>query len=82
VVGDQVNKDAAWYYPPRKDAAKQIKDYIAFWQRRHGRAVNTLFIFTQPFLPPRSGGKPPHSRLRGMRGPSGSDGQYADAICR
>ena len=36
VVGDQVNKDAAWYYPAPKDAAKQIKDYIAFW---HGVMV-------------------------------------------
>jgi uncharacterized protein (DUF427 family) len=26
------NADAAWYYPAPKDAAKQIKDYIAFWR--------------------------------------------------
>lgn len=32
VVGGQVNKDAAWYYPDPKDAAKQIKGYIAFWK--------------------------------------------------
>jgi uncharacterized protein (DUF427 family) len=32
VVGDKVNKDAAWYYPEPKDAAKQIKDYVAFWK--------------------------------------------------
>ena len=30
-VGDEENKDAAWYYPEPKDAAKQIKDYVAFW---------------------------------------------------
>ncbi|MBA3912781.1 MAG: DUF427 domain-containing protein [Acidobacteriales bacterium] len=26
------NKDAAWYYPDPKPAAKQIKGYIAFWK--------------------------------------------------
>jgi uncharacterized protein (DUF427 family) len=32
VVDGQVNKDAAWYYPAPKDAAQQIKGYIAFWK--------------------------------------------------
>ena len=32
VVEGQVNKDAAWYYPETKDAAKHVKDYIAFWK--------------------------------------------------
>jgi uncharacterized protein (DUF427 family) len=32
VVDGQVNKDAAWYYPEPKDAAKQIKGYVAFWR--------------------------------------------------
>jgi len=32
VVGEQTNKDAAWYYPDPSEAAKQIKDYIAFWK--------------------------------------------------
>ncbi|MBO0351509.1 DUF427 domain-containing protein [Phormidium pseudopriestleyi FRX01] len=32
VVEGQVNKDAAWYYPNVKDAAKQIKGYVAFWR--------------------------------------------------
>ena len=32
VVGDQINKDAAWYYPDPSDAAKQIKDHVAFWK--------------------------------------------------
>ena len=32
VVGDQVNKDAAWYYPEPKAAASEIKDRIAFWK--------------------------------------------------
>ncbi|XZN90314.1 MAG: DUF427 domain-containing protein [Microcoleus sp.] len=31
-VGGQVNKDAAWYYPTPKDAAKNIEGYIAFWK--------------------------------------------------
>ncbi len=30
-VNGQRNQDAAWYYPAPKDAAKQIKDYVAFW---------------------------------------------------
>ena len=32
VVGGEVNADAAWYYPAPKDAAKQIKDRVAFWR--------------------------------------------------
>jgi uncharacterized protein (DUF427 family) len=32
VVGDEVNKDAAWYYPDPKDAAKKIAGYVAFWR--------------------------------------------------
>lgn len=32
VVDGEENKDAAWYYPEPKDAAKQIKDYVAFWK--------------------------------------------------
>ncbi|HAX75367.1 MAG TPA: hypothetical protein DCY88_05950 [Cyanobacteria bacterium UBA11372] len=31
-VDGQANKDAAWYYPETKDAAKNIKGYIAFWK--------------------------------------------------
>jgi uncharacterized protein (DUF427 family) len=31
-VGGQVNKDAAWYYPAPKAAAKQIVDHVAFWK--------------------------------------------------
>ncbi len=31
VVGDAVNKDAAWYYPAPSALAEKIKDYIAFW---------------------------------------------------
>ena len=32
VVDGQVNKDAAWYYPDTKQAANNIKGYIAFWK--------------------------------------------------
>jgi len=31
-VDGQQNKDAAWYFPEPKDAAAQIKDYVAFWK--------------------------------------------------
>lgn len=31
-VDGQQNKDAAWYYREPKDAAKEIKDYVAFWK--------------------------------------------------
>ena len=27
-----VNKDAVWYYPEPKEAAKEIKDRVAFWK--------------------------------------------------
>jgi uncharacterized protein (DUF427 family) len=30
-VDDQVNLDAAWYYPHPKEAAAEIRDYVAFW---------------------------------------------------
>ncbi len=32
VVGDSVNKDAAWFYPTPKDAAKQVEGRVAFWK--------------------------------------------------
>jgi uncharacterized protein (DUF427 family) len=32
VVDGKTNKDAAWYYPQPKDAAKEITNYIAFWR--------------------------------------------------
>ena len=38
VVGEQVNKDAAWYYPDPKPAAAEIKDRIAFWKGVEVRA--------------------------------------------
>ena len=32
VVGGETNKDAAWFYPEPKDAAKEIKGRVAFWR--------------------------------------------------
>jgi uncharacterized protein (DUF427 family) len=32
VVDGKINKDAAWYYPETKDAAKHVKGCIAFWK--------------------------------------------------
>lgn len=32
VVNGETNSDAAWYYPEPKDAAKEIKDHVAFWR--------------------------------------------------
>ena len=32
VVNGKLNKDAAWYYPEAKDAAKNIEGYVAFWR--------------------------------------------------
>lgn len=31
VVGGEVNRDAAWYYPETLDAAKNVEGYVAFW---------------------------------------------------
>lgn len=31
-VDGQINKDAAWYYPEPKEAARQIQGRIAFWK--------------------------------------------------
>ena len=31
-VGDKENADAAWYYPDPKQAAANIRGYVAFWK--------------------------------------------------
>ena len=31
-VNGEQNENAAWYYPNPKDAASNIKDYVAFWR--------------------------------------------------
>ena len=36
VVDGAVNRDAAWYYPLTKHAAKHVEGYVAFW---HGVTV-------------------------------------------
>jgi uncharacterized protein (DUF427 family) len=32
VVGPALNRDAAWYYPEPKDAARQVAGRVAFWR--------------------------------------------------
>lgn len=32
VVGSETNADAAWYYTAPYDAAKEIRDHVAFWR--------------------------------------------------
>jgi uncharacterized protein (DUF427 family) len=32
VVGGDVNRDAAWYYPEPKEAAREIAGRVAFWR--------------------------------------------------
>lgn len=32
VVDGQRNDDAAWHYPAPLDAAKEIRDHVAFWK--------------------------------------------------
>jgi uncharacterized protein (DUF427 family) len=32
VVNEEINGDAAWYYPEPKPEAKEIKNYVAFWK--------------------------------------------------
>jgi uncharacterized protein (DUF427 family) len=41
VVGDKVNRDAAWYYPEPSPAAERIKGRVAFW---HGIKVEALAV--------------------------------------
>lgn len=40
VVGEQVNKDAAWYYANPKSAAANIAGHVAFWRGVEVRVVN------------------------------------------
>jgi uncharacterized protein (DUF427 family) len=32
VVGEEVNADAAWFYPTPKSAAEHVRDRVAFWK--------------------------------------------------
>lgn len=32
VVGGEVNRDAAWYYPQTTEAARHIEGRVAFWK--------------------------------------------------
>ncbi len=33
VTEERESKNAAWYYPQPKEAAQEIKGYVAFWKR-------------------------------------------------
>ncbi|MGM0446181.1 MAG: DUF427 domain-containing protein [Bacillota bacterium] len=33
-VDNEINRDAAWYYPNPKEEAEKIKDYIAFYKNK------------------------------------------------
>lgn len=39
VVGDNINRDAAWYYPETSKLAESIKGRVAFW---HGVKVEPV----------------------------------------
>jgi len=39
VIGDKVNREAAWYYPNPSPAADRINGRVAFW---HGVQVETV----------------------------------------
>jgi uncharacterized protein (DUF427 family) len=32
VVNGEINRDAAWYYPDPKDAARNVAGHVAFWR--------------------------------------------------
>ena len=32
IANGKTNKDAAWFYPDAKDAAKEIENHVAFWK--------------------------------------------------
>ena len=38
VVEGEVNRDAAWYYPETKEAARHVEGWVAFW---HGVSVES-----------------------------------------
>jgi uncharacterized protein (DUF427 family) len=42
-AGDQVNKNAAWYYPHPSPFAREIKNHVAFWHVRANVAAESLF---------------------------------------
>ena len=49
VVDGERNEDAAWYYPEPYDAAKDIRDYVAFW---NGVEVSGTNVDTPEILVP------------------------------
>ncbi len=51
VVDGKENKDAAWYCPEPAEAAKNIKDHVAFWHGVQVSPVITSGHDTLSFLP-------------------------------
>lgn len=45
VVGDDVNRDAAWYYPDPSKLAEVVRDRVAFW---HGVKVEQVAPASAP----------------------------------
>lgn len=60
-IDGQVARNAAWYYPAPKDAAKQIKDYVAFWG-------DVRVVSDRTETEERSSGRSLLDRLRGALG--------------
>ena len=48
VIGDKVNRDAAWYYPNPRPAAEHIKGRVAFW---HGVKVDQVEAYSAHVWP-------------------------------
>jgi uncharacterized protein (DUF427 family) len=71
-VADDIDRDAAWYYPDPKDAAAEIRDRVAFWR---GVRVETGPVpAREAEVPDGASCDPPRTgvgdRLRSLLGPS------------
>jgi len=51
VIGAEVNRDAAWYYPDPSSAAERIRDMVAFW---HGVKIEPVDVPAQAGLTERT----------------------------
>ncbi len=71
-VGDDINGDAAWFYPDPMDAAAEIKDRVAFWRGVKVEAEPVAARQTE--VPEGASCDPPQvglgARLRRLIGPS------------
>jgi uncharacterized protein (DUF427 family) len=48
IVDGKCHEDAAWYYPETYDAAKGIKDYVAFWKGTEVSGTNEGTLKIRP----------------------------------